>query len=228
MRRGSATLRSLAAVAGLALAGLAGAAARVGAQAAGDSLPPAGPDATLPRAEPLLVPPKPSVHEFRLAVEGSSFNWDEEAQVDDGVLFDFDVERNLASFLAARGGLAYGTSEARPRSGEGPSSDVRLYLPELNLMLQHELRVAANGWLTPYAIAGFGSLVADPEGEGATRSQNAFSYGGGARMRFGDRWGARAEIKRYEIKAEDPLDPVSRSSETVHSWRFGSALTYAL
>jgi hypothetical protein len=215
-------------VIGLALACLAGAPARVGAQAAGDTLPPAGADATMPRAEPLPVPPKPSVHEFRVAAEVSAFNWDEEAQVDDGVLFDLDVERNLASFLAARGGLAYGTSEARPRSGEGPPSDVRLYLPELNLMLQHELRVGTNGWLTPYAVAGFGSLVADPEGEGSTRSQNAFSYGGGARMRMGDRFGGRAEIKRYEIKAEDPLDPVSRSSETVHSWRLGGALTYAL
>ncbi len=195
-----------------------------------DSIPPAAPgaDETMPRAEPLPVPEKPSVHQFRLSLEGIAFNWDEDAQIEDGMLVAFDVERDLAPFLAARGSLAYGLSEARPRSGVGEARAIRLYLPELNLMLQHVLRVSSNGRLTPYVLAGFGSLVADPKGEGSTRSQNALSYGGGARMQFGERLGVRGEIKRYEIKAEDPLDPTSQSSETVNAWRLGGSFSYAL
>jgi hypothetical protein len=186
------------------------------------------PDDSIPLAEPLPIPEKPAVHQFRVAAEGLAFNWDEGAQVDDGMLVAFDVERDLAPFLAARGSLAYGTSEVRPRSEGNETLDVRLFLPELNLMLQHELRVSSHGRLTPYVLAGFGSLVSDPKDEGTTRSQNAFSYGGGARMRFGERFGVRGEIKRYEIKEEDLLDSTAQSSETVHAWRLAGSLIYAL
>jgi hypothetical protein len=195
-----------------------------------DSLPPAAPtaDERVPRAEPLPIPEKPSVHQFRLSLEVNSFDWDDDAEVDDGLLVAFDVERDLAPFLAARGSLAYGVSEVRPRSGDGAARDVRLYLPEVVLLLQHTLRVSEQGRLTPYAGTGFGSLVADPEGEGSTRSQNAFSFGAGARFRFNDRLGVRGEVRRYLIKLEDPLDPSPQDSETVNAWRLGGAFSYAL
>ena len=194
-----------------------------------DSIPPTAPtvEERVPRAEPLPIPEKPSVHQFRLSLEVNSFNWDD-AEVDDGLLVAFDVERDVASFLAARGSLAYGVSEVRPRSGEGSARDVRLYLPEVDLLLQHTLRVSEKGRFTPYVLTGFGSLVADPKDEGSTRSQNAFSYGAGARYRFNDRLGVRGEVKRYLIKLEDPLDPGSQDSETVNAWRLGGAFSYAL
>jgi hypothetical protein len=194
-----------------------------------DSLPPARPtaDETLPRAEALPIPEKPSVHQFRLSLEVNAFNWDDEADVDDGLMVAFDVERDLAPFLAGRGSLAYGVTEIRPRSGGG-SRDVRLYLPELDLLPQHTFRLSGETRLTPYLIVGFGSLVADPKGEGSTRSQNAFSFGGGTRFRFTNRLGIRGEVKRYLIKLEDPLDPTSQDSESVHVWRLGAAFSYSL
>jgi hypothetical protein len=194
-----------------------------------DSLPPGPPsaDETVPRAEPLPIPEKPSVHQFRLSLELNRFDWEDDADVDDGLLVAFDVERDLAPFLAGRGSLAYGVTEIRPRDG-GDERDLRLYLPEVDLLPQHTFRVSENSRLTPYLIAGVGSLVADPEGEGSTRSQTAFNYGAGARLRFSGRLGVRGEARRYAIKLEDPLDPSSQDSETVHAWRLGAAFSYSL
>lgn len=183
-----------------------------------------------PRTEPPLpIPEKPPVHQFRLAAELGAFTWDDDAGANDNVLAGFDVERDLAPFLAGRAALAYGTTELAPRAaGRSAGGDVRLYLPEVSLIAQHELPAFSGGELTPYGLVGFGSLISDPADQGSTKSQNAFSYGGGLRLRFGERLGVRGEVKRYLIKLEDPFDPSDQGSESVHNLRLSGSLTYAL
>ncbi|MBA2564585.1 MAG: hypothetical protein H0V09_04090 [Gemmatimonadetes bacterium] len=198
---------------------------------------------------PLVVPEKPSVHQYRVAGGLAAFAWDEDVPADDGPVAGIDVERDLAPFLAVRAGLRYGTTEFRAlasvvddetgedgASGElatGEAVDTRLYLPELALLLQADLGPLRDTPLVPYAVLGFGSLITDPDREGlTTHSQNAFGYGLGARLRLGGRLGARGEVERYLLKLEDVLgesdDPANRDSRSVHNLRFGGSLTYAL
>jgi hypothetical protein len=189
---------------------------------------------------PLPVPEKPPVHEFRLSLAASAFTWEEEARADDGLLASFELERDIASFLAVRAGLGYGSSDFRvpgenaPQGGiDGPSAevevaDMRLYLPEVNVLFQPAWGRLEASRFRPYALVGFGALVTDPRQEGlSTRSQNAFGYGAGARLRLASRLGVRAEVERYLIKLEDPFSVTERESRSVHNTRFGGSLTYA-
>lgn len=211
-------------------------AAAADAQQAGtDSLAPApsaqasavpAPDAPLEALLP--VPEKPPIHQYRVGWGASAFTWDEDAGADDVLLHGFEVERDLASFLAARAQLAYGRTEFAGEAG-ADALETRLYLPEVSLLLQAPWGGLRERDIVPYALAAFGSLITDPDRSGVgTRSQNAFGWGAGVRVGFGGRLGVRGELRRYLIKLESPFDPASRESESIHNTRFGGSVTYAL
>lgn len=212
----------------------------VGAQERTDSLPPApetpsagdlesyDPAERGPREEPALPPPPPRrYYEFRVGPAVSGVAWEDDAAVDDGALAGFLVERDVASFLALRAGLGYGTTEISTEAvADAGPVETRLYLPEVGLLLQ-PWGDAADWPVRPYALFGFGSLVADADQDGiSTRSQNTFGLGAGARVRLGRRLGLLGEIERYLVKLEDPFDP-TREARSVNNTRFGGSLTYA-
>ena len=177
---------------------------------------------------PLPVPEKRPVHQFRLGAGATAFAWDDAAAAEDGVLAEFEVERDLAPFLAARAAMGFGTTEFGAAEASEPPLETRLYLPEVSLLLHPPVGPFRVGTFVPYALVGFGSLITDPKRDGlGARSQNALAYGAGARVGFGGRWGLRGEVRRYLIKLEDPLDPSSRESESIHTTRVGGGLTYA-
>lgn len=226
-----ATVRALSAAA-LALACAAG---RLSGQE-GDSDPRPGPgvgpaasgDTALAAADPLPVPEKPPVHQFRFGVNASAFGWDDDAHAEDGLLAGFDLERDLGLLLTARAALAYGSTELDPRPDVEPL-DTRVYLPEVSLLLQGKLGPLRDGPVVPFAILSFGSLITDPDRDGvSTRSQNAFGYGVGARLGLGDRLGVGAEVRRYLIKLESLFGSEAEPrSESIHNLRLGGSLTYA-
>jgi hypothetical protein len=221
-----------AAVVALALAGSAG---EVRAQ---DTIPPAPPvgelrpvdvtERTAREQPPLPATPPRRIDEYRLGPVLSGLAWEEDAAMADGALAGFAVERDVASFLALRAGLGYGTTElAPPDVVDAGAVDTRLYLPEVSLVLQPVWGEAGAWPVRPYGLVSFASLISDPDREGvSTRSQNAFGYGAGARLRVGRRLGILGEIERYLVKLEDPFD-ATRESRSVHNTRFGGSVTYA-
>ncbi|HEY7530494.1 MAG TPA: outer membrane beta-barrel protein [Gemmatimonadota bacterium] len=197
----------------------------------GFEVPEIAPGDTAPGDRRLSVAPDRPVHQYRLALGGGSFGWEDDAGLDDGGFVQLDVERDVLTVLAFRAGLAYGTTEiATATDVEGnpiDPVDARLFLPEISALLQADVGPFRDGPFVPYAALGFGSLVTDPDVEGRNaRSQNAFGYGVGARVSLPGRLGARGELRRHLVKLEDPLGS-TRESESVYTTRFGASLTYA-
>ncbi|MFN2432081.1 MAG: outer membrane beta-barrel protein [Gemmatimonadota bacterium] len=205
-----------------------------------DSLPGGGADLTDPEAgaaqgvqggaapDPyVLSAERARLREFRLGPGVSALAWEDDAPADDGLLAGLAVERDVASFLAVRASLGYGTTELTDAAGE-TTADTRLYLPEVTAVLQLALGPFAESPVVPYGLVGFASLISDPDRAGfSTRSQNAFGYGAGARLRLGPRLGVLGEVERHLIKLEDVFDAAERGSRSVHATRFGGSLTYA-
>jgi opacity protein-like surface antigen len=237
-------VRAVAAAALAAALALAAAPAAARAQAAADTAgaypPPPAVDLEVPEIAPgdtapgdrrLPLRPDRPVHQFRLALGGGGFGWDEDAGLDDGGFVQLDVERDVLDVLAFRAGLAYGTTEvATATDVEGnpiDPVDARLFLPEVAAVLQGAVGPFRDGPFIPYGMLGFGSLVTDPDVEGQNaRSQNAFGWGVGGRLSFAGRLGVRGELRRHLVKLEDPLGS-SRESRSEHTTRFGASLTYA-
>ncbi len=159
------------------------------------------------RAPETALAPQP----FRLGPTVGSLSWEETGgtTVDDVTVWGVAVERLLTSFLAVRLDGGYGTGAV---AGGGRRVDVHTYVAELALALRGPALRPGSVRVTPYAAAGMGTVVHDPEdGELTTASQNTLSYGLGVDVRPVDRFGARLEWRRHRVDLENLLDPTDRT-----------------
>lgn len=163
------------------------------------------------QAEEMLVEaPRP----FRVGATASALLWEEAAtrSPDDGALWGLDVERLLLRWAFARLGTAFGTSTV---TGADRSVDVNTYLLEVVAGPRLALPALRRAGVVPFAEIGVGSVVHDPKVDGlTTRSQNAFSWGGGVEWSFRPELGVRAEWRRYSASLEDVFADLDRTGET--------------
>lgn len=160
--------------------------------------------------EPPEIAEAPS--QFRVGLTGSALLWEEAAERSptDGSLWGVDVERVLFRYLGVRLDAALGTNRVR---GTSDSVDVTSYLAEVVAAvriappaLEEEVGVV------PFLAVGVGTLVHDPHREGlTTASQNALSWGIGFELSRFDRFGVRAEWRRYDVDVEDLFDALDRT-----------------
>lgn len=198
--------RSLAKARGAAAAAVLAAALAATAAAPGPAAAQQGPtdDVRAPETAPAPQP-------FRLGPTVGTLDWEETGgtSVDDVTVWGIAVERLVTSFLAVRLDGGYGTGGV---AGGGRRVDVNTYLAELALALRGPAFRPGSVRVTPYAAAGLGTVVHDPEDGGlTTASQNTLSYGLGVDVRPVDRFGARLEWRRHRVDLENLLDPTDRT-----------------
>lgn len=148
---------------------------------------------------------------FHLGPTASVLLWEETGgpAYEDATLWGLGVERRIASFLAVRLDGGYGRGEV---TDGGRTVELNTYLAELALAVRPPVPPLARVGVTPYAVAGLGTVVHDPSDEDlATASQNSLSWGLGVEVEPLDRFGARLEWRRHEVDLEDLLDPTDRA-----------------
>lgn len=149
--------------------------------------------------------------QFRIGAAGSALLWEEtEGRIpDDGSVWGLDVERVLFRYASLRLDAAYGAGSVRAAED---SVDVTTYLAELVLAARIAPPALERAGVIPFLAAGVGTLVHDPDREGLpTASQNALSWGFGVEAVPFDRFGFRAEWRRYDVDLENVFDAVDRS-----------------
>lgn len=153
---------------------------------------------------------------FRLSGTGGVFLWGEEenvARIDDLALFGLDLESRVVPALAFRLGASYGRTSA---ADDTSSVDVNQWMIDLMAVGRLAVRPLVRTGVVPFGLVGLGSVILDPsDADLRTRSQGAFSIGGGIDLEPHGRWGARVEFRHLSISQEDVLDPVDREGETV-------------
>ena len=171
----------------------------------------AGPAVGQQETEPEVPELADAPRSFRIGVAGSAMLW-EEAEVrapEDGTLWGVDVERILFRYASARLDLAYGQGSVRDGA---ETVDVTTWLAELVLAARIAPPALERAGVIPFLAAGVGTLVHDPEVGGLpTASQNALSWGLGVQVRPFERFGFRAEWRRYDVDLEDLSEAIERS-----------------
>lgn len=176
-----------------------------------------------PEAPDMAAAPTP----FHLGPSVSVLSWEEtgDATLEDATLWGLDVERMLTSFLAVRLDGGFGKGEV---TEDGRTVELNTYLFELALALRLPVAPLARVGVTPYAVAGLGTVVHDPTAaELNTASQNALSYGLGVDVQPFERFGARLEWRRYSVDREKLLDPTDRTGTSRDADRFQASLYWA-
>lgn len=164
---------------------------------------------------------------FALGLVVGTLRWDDDAPYDDGVLWGLSLERRLWSFVRGRAALAAAPT-ALPV--EGDEVDVWAMSFDLQVVLSAEVGPLADSPIVPYAVAGFGSLVTNPTGDGAgelsTRSQSMWSWGGGIRARLGERGEARGEATSRGLRLADAIEGEELDTDTIHNLRMEGSLQW--
>ena len=154
--------------------------------------------------------------QFRLSGTGGVFLWGEEENVpriDDLALFGLDIESRVVPALAFRLGVSYGRTSA---ADDTSSVDVNQWMIDLMAVGRLAVRPLVRAGVVPFGLVGLGSIILDPSGDDfRTRSQGAFSIGGGIDLEPRGRWGGRVEFRHYSVSLEDVLDPLERQGETL-------------
>ena len=154
--------------------------------------------------------------QFRLSGTGGVFLWGEEENVpriDDLALFGLDIESRVVPALAFRLGVSYGRTSA---ADDTSSVDVNQWMIDLMAVGRLAVRPLVRAGVVPFGLVGLGSVILDPSGDDfRTRSQGAFSIGGGIDLEPRGRWGGRVEFRHYSVSLEDVLDPLDRQGETL-------------
>lgn len=154
--------------------------------------------------------------QFRLSGTSGIFFWGEEEDVpklDDLALFGLDIESRVVPALAFRLGVFYGRTSA---ADDTLSVDVNQWMIELMAVGRLALRPLVRAGVVPFGLIGLGSVILDPSSDDfRTRSQGAFSIGGGIDLESRGRWGGRIEYRHYSVSLEDVLDPLDRQGETL-------------
>ena len=162
--------------------------------------------------------------QFRLAGTFGSFLWGEKegvVKLDNLVNFGIDLESRIVPAVAFRFGGSYGSTTA---SDDTASIGVNQW--EFNVALVGRLAIAPlrRSGFVPFGLVAAGTIALDPrsdpddpdEADLVTRSQGAFSFGGGLDIEPGSgRWGGRVEYRHYRVSLEDPFNPVDRTGDTI-------------
>ena len=162
--------------------------------------------------------------QFRLSGTVGSFLWGEQEGVvnlDNLINFGIDIESRVAPAFAIRFGASYGSTTA---SNDSASIGVNQW--EFGVQLVGRIAVAplTTAGFVPFGFVGAGAIALDPrsdpnipeEADLITRSQGAFSLGGGIDIEpGGGRWGGRVEYRHYRVSLEDPFNPVDRTGDTL-------------
>ena len=164
---------------------------------------------------------------FALGFGFGSLSWDGAAPYDDVTVTSLVLERTLARWMRGRGAVAYGTTTL---TMDGGSVDSRLLSLDLQVVLLPDFGPFRAVGVMPYALGGFGSLVANPSGDGGrdlpTRAQSQVSWGGGVLARIGSRWEARAERIRTRLRLADPIDGANQETTTIHTNRWEGRISW--
>jgi hypothetical protein len=162
--------------------------------------------------------------QFRLSGTVGAFLWGEQEDVvnlDNLVNFGIDIESRIVPAVAFRLGASYGSTTA---SDDTASIGVNQW--EFNVQFVGRVAVApfTRAGFVPFGMVGAGAISLDPrtdpdnpaDDDLITRSQGAFSFGGGVDIEPGSgRWGGRVEYRHYSVSLEDPFNPVDRTSDTI-------------
>ncbi len=176
-------------------------------------------------ATPPSEPPPPGdivVHErpFALGFGFASLSWDDPAPYDDLTMSSLVLERRLLRVLRGRGAIAYGSTTF---DADGPA-DTRVMSLDLQLVALPDVGPLRTVGVMPYLLAGVGSLIMNPSGEGGrdlpTRSQSQAMWGLGVLARIGSRFEARGERTHARVRLADPVDAASQETDTIttHRW----------
>lgn len=188
--------------------------------------PSAGPVQSDTVADP---PMASSPRAFRVGVGLGLVTWSDEperAALEEALTAGVEVESRVLAWLGFRVGVAYGRTEAvQP----GRRTGVAQYAVDLAAAL-HPPPSMLGGWpVAPFLATGVASVVQDPAADGlSTRSQGAFTYGGGVEWDPPGRFGGRAEWRRYSVAAQDLFDPVDRTSTRRAAHRFAVSALWKL
>lgn len=158
--------------------------------------------------------------QFRVGLSGSAMRWEEadDRSPSNGSLWGPSVERVLFRYLGVRLDATYGTGRIR---GAADTVDVKTYLAEVVLVGRIAPPALDRAGVVPFVTGGIGSLVHDPDREGlSTASQNALSWGLGVEALPLDRFGLRAEWRRYDADLENVFDALDRSGVSRRADRF--------
>ena len=161
--------------------------------------------------------------QFRLSATAGYFLWGQKEGVvdlDDLVNFGIDIESRVVPAVAFRFGGSYGRTEA-----SDDTASVAVNQWEFNVAFVGRMAVApfTKVGVVPFGLVAAGTIALDPRDDPpdpddklVTRSQGAFSFGGGVDIEpRGTRWGGRVEYRRYRVSLEDPFNPVDRSGDTI-------------
>lgn len=164
---------------------------------------------------------------YALGAAVGSLEWDDPAPYDDLFVAGLAVERRLWPGVRGRAAIAAGSTELLAVS---PAVDVWVMTFDLQVVLAPELGPFRAIGVVPYGVAGVGSLVTNPTGDGAddlpTRSQSQLTYGGGVRVRLGERWEASGEGTVGRVRLADPIEAEERESDPIHNTRWEGRLSW--
>jgi hypothetical protein len=169
----------------------------------------------------------PRERPFALGLGMGSLSWDGEAPYDDVTVTSLVLERTLARWLRGRGAMAYGGTMLATDEG---TVDSRLLSLDLQIVVLPDYGPFRAVGVMPYALGGFGSLVANPSGDGGrdlpTRAQSQVTWGGGVLARLGSRWEARVERIRARLRLADPIDGANQETTTIHTNRWEGRISW--
>lgn len=158
--------------------------------------------------------------QFHLGLTGSALLWEdaEERSPANTSLWGASVERILLRYLSVRADGAVGSNRIR---GATDSVDATTYVAEVLLAARIAPPALERAGIVPFLAGGIGTVVHDPDRDGlATASQNALSWGIGLEVAPLDRFGFRAEWRRYDVDLEDLFDPLDRTGASRRADRF--------
>lgn len=199
----------------------------VSAQEPGDEAPAGEAEVTAPSQEAPEMAEAPL--QFKVSLTGGVFRWEEEPErpdLDTGVLLGLDIESEVGRFLAFRLSGAYGRASA---ATAGAAADVNQYVADLAGVFRLGVDPLVEAGIVPFGILAVGTVVHDPEDdELITKSQSAWGFGGGLDVGLSERFGARAEWRRYLVNTEDLFDPMGRTGDERTADRFFGSLYWRL
>lgn len=186
-------------------------------EAAGDTLaaPPAG---------GIVEPDRP----YGLGVGIGKLSWESGVPYEDVTLTVLSLERDLWTGVRGRAEMAGGTSSLT--TPDGPPSDAWVLSFDLRLTLAPDFGPFHRLGVLPYVLGGVSSLITNPTGANAddlpTRSQSAWSWGGGVRARLPARLEAAVEASSMMVRFADPVVPENRETDTIHDTRWEGRLSW--
>jgi hypothetical protein len=162
--------------------------------------------------------------QFRLSGTAGAFMWDRKegvVEIDDLANFGIDIESRVVPAVAFRLGASYGSTRA---FNDSASVGVNQWQFDVSIVGRMAFAPFSTVGLVPFGMVGAGTVALDPRDDPdspvdddlVTRSQGAFSFGGGLYIEpERARWGGRVEYRFFRVSLEDPFNPVDRTGDTI-------------